>query len=191
MSTARCPDPVPIPDLLDYWLDPLPDDEGDAVEEHLLGCSGCSGTLAELVALGRATRRVVERGGLRVIVGESVVERLAGLGLRLRQYRVPAGGRVDCTVTDQDDIMIARLAAPDTLAQRVDLVICDEAGREGARLADIPAGGAGADVVFIEPIAALRRLEATVIRVRLVGVDENEERLLGEYAFHHTPSSPG
>jgi len=180
-----------LPDLLEYWLDTAPDERLDGVEEHLLGCASCSARLEGVAALGAAIRSIVGEGDLRVFVSDDFVDRLARQGLRLRQYRVPPGGRVDCTVTARDDIMIARLGAPSALASRVDLVICDESGREGARVENIPSPGAGADIVFMEPIEALRRLQATVIRVRLLGVEEKEERLLGEYAFHHTPSSPG
>ena len=30
-------------------------------------------------------------------------------GLRVREYRVPAGGRVDCTVTADDDLLVSHL----------------------------------------------------------------------------------
>jgi hypothetical protein len=107
----------------------------------------------------------------------------------LRQYRVHPGGSVACTVTPQDDVMVARLVAPFELPGRTDLVLCDAGGNEGLRVPDIAVDSSRGEVVFTEPIDALCELGVATARIRLVAVEQSGERILGEYTFNHTPHS--
>ena len=45
-----------------------------------------------------------------MVVSDSFVKRVAEEGLRIREYAPPAGGGVQCTVTAEDDFLIARLS---------------------------------------------------------------------------------
>jgi hypothetical protein len=124
-----------------------------------------------------------------VVVTAALVDRLAREGLRVREYRVAPGGRVACTVTPEDDLVVGRLAAPFPGVGRLDLALCDAEGREQQRWPDIPVSPEGREVVFTAPVDALRALPASVRRYRLIAVESDGERLLGEYTFEHTPSS--
>ena len=53
--------------------------------------------------------------------------------------------------------------------------------------ADLPFDPAAGEVLFLPSAAALRKMPAHTMRVRLVAVDEAGERPLGEYTFAHTP----
>ncbi len=104
----------------------------------------------------------------------------------------PRGGRVECTVTAEDDILIGRLTANLTGAKRVDLCICDERGAEQLRLADIPVHSGTSSVAYQESITFAKASPSNKMIARLVTFDEaGAERPLGEYTFNHTRSLPG
>src|SRR5690349_2320629 len=94
-----------------YWLAALDDPDEEAVEEHLFECDKCGERLRELIALVQGVRELARSGSLRMIVTETFLKSSAEDGLRIRQYAPAAGGSVECTVTAEDDILIARLAA--------------------------------------------------------------------------------
>ncbi len=160
------------------------------MELHLLECDACSQRLQGVADLAGGIRAVARRGTLRVVVTDAFLNELVRDKLRVREYRVAPGGRVACTVTADDDLVVGRLAAPLTGVGRVDLALCDAQGREQQRLQDIPVNPARPEVVVTAPIDVLRTLPASVRRYRLIAVEAGGERLLGEYTFEHTPSVP-
>jgi hypothetical protein len=188
MSRPTCAAPLDLATLLDYWLGDLTPAAEDAIEEHVMSCAICAARLDGLVALGAGIRRLANEGGIWAVVPGAFVERLIDEGLRVRQYRLAPGGRVQCTVTASDDVVAARFAADLRGVTRVDLVQCDAEGREAHRINDIPLTASREEVVVIERIDRLRGLPASVERVKLVTPDAGGERALGEYTFVHTPS---
>jgi hypothetical protein len=186
---ATCAAPLDLPALLDYWLGDLAPDAQDVVEEHVMGCAACADELSRMVAIGAGIRRLAHAGRIWTVVPGAFVERLVAEGLRVRQYRLAPGGSVQCTVTASDDLVAARLAADLRGVTRAHLVKCDAEGREAHRVEDIPLTASTDEVVIVERIDRLRALPVGVERVRLVTPEATGERLLGEYAFVHTPSS--
>jgi hypothetical protein len=189
VRVPRCAAPLSIGVLSDYWLGDIAPEGEAPIEEHLLGCGECGRRLEWVIGLAAATRALSRRGLLRVVVGDGFIGRLAGDGLRLRQYRVRPGESVACTVTPEDDVMVARLVAPFQPAARIDLVFCDASGVEAWRLPDVAVDPARGELAFIEPIDALRELGVSALRIRIVAVGEIGDRVLGEYTFNHTPHS--
>jgi hypothetical protein len=57
----------------------------------------------------------------------------------------------------------------------------------GVRHENIPFDPGAGEVLFLPSAAALRRMPAHVLNMKLVAVDGNGERPLGEYRFVHTP----
>lgn len=191
-ASHSCPSPIDAGILADYWLAALPSSEEESVEEHLLGCDQCSTRLREMIAIAEGVSALARQGSLRMIVSETFVRRAAEEGLRVREYEPEPGGGVQCTVTAEDDVLIARLAAPLSGAKRVDLSICDERGVEQLRLADIPFGPAAASVIYQESMTFAKALPTSKMIARLLVFGEaGEERLAGEYTFNHTRSIPG
>jgi len=187
-----CSHPVDAAILADYWLGMLPDSEEDTVEQHLFGCDGCGDRLREVIALIEEVRRLARNGSLRVVVSDVFLERATADGARIRQYDLPAGGSVQCTVTADDDILIARLAADLSGAGRVDLCFCDERGVEQLRLQDVPHPPGEGSVIYQESMTYAKALPTTTMIARLVSVDDTgSERTLGEYTLNHTRSLPG
>ncbi len=187
-----CSSPLDAAVLADYWLAALTKPEEEAAELHLLDCDQCGARLREVIALAEGVRKIAREGSLRMVVSDAFLKRATQEGLRIREYAPPAGGGVQCTVTAEDDFLIARLAANLTGAKRVDLCLCDERGVEQLRLPDIPVQSGAGSVVYQESITWAKAMPTSKLIARLVTVDEaGGERLLGEYTFNHTRSLPG
>ena len=189
MNGGRCARPLEMTALSDYWIGAMPPEDREPVELHLLECDECGGRLLEIVALAEGTRQLAREGALRVVLNRTFLDRAAQEGLRIRQYAPPRGGGVQCTVTQNDDLVVARLAletAVDlTNVQSVDLAMCDPNGREMMRLRDVPFQAASKEIILNEPIAGLRTFTMEVLLVKMLAMDPRGERLLGEYTFNH------
>ncbi len=185
--TPSCKSSIEQGVLLAYWLGELDEAAEGRTEEHLLGCAACSERLGELVALGKGVRVLARAGGVRAIVNDAFVRRLVAQGVRVREYRVPHNGSVNCTVAPEDDIVIAHLDAPLGGVARLDMVETDSEGKGLTRFEDIPFQTGSDGVVVVPRIDELRALPASTTRMRLLAVDEAGERVIGEYTFNHTP----
>jgi len=181
---------ISLETLIAYWLGELPAAAEEPLEEHLFACAGCSARLEELAALAAGIRAAVREGRVHAVISAPFLELLRRQGLRIREYRVPAGGRVDCTLRADDDAVVSRMQAPLAGAKRVDALQRLELGGEvfETRLEDVPFDPAAGEVLNLPSAAGLRKLPAHTLRVRLVAVDEAGERPLGEYTFAHTPA---
>lgn len=178
--------------LADYWLAALPEADEAAVEAHLLECDHCGDRLREVIALADGVRRLAREGTLRLIVSDTFLQCAAEEGLRVREYALPLGGSVMCTVTDDDDLLIGRLAADLRGATRVDLCFFDADGVEHTRLRDIPVHAGTSSVILQEAIGTAKAAPSHSLTARLVTFDDSgQERLIGEYTFNHTRSLPG
>jgi len=188
----KCSSPTAAAVLADYWIAELAAREEEAVEEHLLECDSCGERLREMIALAEGIRELAREGSLRMVVSDAFLKSVAAEGRRIREYVVPAGGGVECTVTAEDDFLIGRLAVNLSGVTRVDLCICDDAGVERQRLADIPVH-AGVNTINVQESITLAKAAPTATKIfRLLALDESgRERPLGEYTFNHKRSLPG
>jgi hypothetical protein len=175
-------------ELADYWVGDVPPEQEERIEEHLLDCDVCSQRLQELAEMAGNIRDLVRKGAIRGIVTGSFVDRLAGEGLRVREYRLAPGEQVPCTVTHEDDLVIGRLGVDLTDQKHVDFLLCDEEGNEQERWPDIPFSASTGEIIFVERTDTLRALPSTTLVVKLVSIGDHGESLLGEYRFNHTPS---
>jgi hypothetical protein len=185
-----CKEPIGFETLVAYWLGEVAPEEEAPLEEHLFACASCSARLEELSAFADGIRAVVRQGRVAAVISAPFLEALRRQGLRIREYRVPPGGRVDCTMRTDDDAVVSRMQAPLAGVKRVDLLQRVEVGGEVSefRLEDVPFDPAAGEVLTL-PLspAALRKMPAHTARMRLVAVEETGERELGEYVFAHTP----
>lgn len=178
--------------LADYWVGALEGPEEEAAEEHLLACDECGARLREVIALADGVRSLAREGSLRMVVSDSFLRLAAEEGLRVREYAPPRGGGVQCTVTAEDDLLIARFAADLSGAKQVDLCLCDETGQERLRLPDIPVHSDAGGIAYQESITWAKAAPSHTMIARLVARDDaGRERLLGEYTLHHTRTLPG
>jgi len=188
----KCTRPIDPAMLADYWIGIMAAPEEEAVEMHLFECDHCGDRLRQVIGLADGIRKLAREGSLRMIVSDVFLQRVAESGIAVREYRIPPGGSVECTVTAEDDILIGRVAANLSGSKRVDMCICNENGIEQLRLRDIPVHSGRSSVAFQESISYLKSAPSMKMVMRLVGFDdEGSEQLLGEYTFNHTRSLPG
>jgi putative zinc finger protein len=184
--SGACTRPVGDAELLDWRAGELAAADARRVEEHLLSCSECSARAGALQELAQAIGGLVRQGALPLVVLPAVVDRLRREGRRIREYRVPPGGGVQCTVGPEDDVVLARLVADLRDASRIDLVSRVDDGPE-ERHADIPFDPASGEVIFCPVADVLRARPAHVDRLRLLAVGPRGDRIVGDYTFDHRP----
>ncbi len=188
----NCPDAIDTAVLADYWLSLLTASEEENVELHLFECDRCASRLREVITLADGIRNLARSGSLRIILSEAFLDQLAADDVSIRRYSIPAGGLIQCTVTADDDLLVARLASHCTNAARVDLSICDERGIEQVRLPDIPIQPGANHLIYQESITFAKAMPSNKMIARLIAFDEaDSEALISEYAFNHTRSMPG
>ena len=171
--------------LLAWWLDELPEAEADEMEEHLFACDQCTARLRDLLALRESVKRALLAARFATAVTPRFLRQIRDSGLRVREYRVPAGGSVACTITPADDLIASRLEAPLAGVRQLDLIFDD--GGTQHRAAHIPFDAASGEVTVIPPVALIRGWKAATQRMRLVAVNLGAERVIGEYTFNHSP----
>ena len=191
MTQSSCASPIPVANLLEYWLGELDEAREGQLDEHLLGCSHCSGNLQSLVDIADGVRVAFRTGAVNGVVTGAFVKRLAAEGLHLREYHVPQNGSIHCTVTPDDDLLITRLAAPLVGVERLDLERLSGEGTTLERMCDVPFDVTAGEVVLTPRMERVRALPATTVRFRLLAIAPSGERLVGEYTLHHTPYRPG
>ena len=126
-----------------------------------------------------------------MVVSAPFVEAMKRAGMRLREYRTDPGMTTRCTIRADDDAVVSRLRASLAGATRVDMLHRVELGGAAqgeVRVEDVPFDPAAGELVFIPPPAALKKMPAHTMRVRLVAVQDAGERVIGDYTFAHAPS---
>jgi hypothetical protein len=174
-------------ELTEYWLGELEEADEQRVDEHLFACAACSSRLSALVDLGAAIRRTFVEGWLNLALPEPFLRTIKDAGFQVREYDLPAGGSVNCTVTPADDFVVAHLRAPLHGVKRLDVLI-DDATSGKHRANDVAFDPSADTLVTVTSTAYLKTLQHSQQRVRLVAVDGVEERVLADYTFNHYPS---
>jgi hypothetical protein len=184
-----CDHPLELKTLVDYWFGDLPAPDAERVEERLFECDDCGGRLRALVALGDGVRRLAHQGAVQMIVTPSFLETASREGLRIREYVVPPGGRVACTVTAQDDLLLGRMRADFTGVSRLD-VRAQVEGQPEVWIKDVPVSPDAQELIMSQAMPAARTLPHVVLHFRLVAREGPSGRVLGDYTFDHTPTLP-
>jgi hypothetical protein len=189
MRNPPCVAPLGTQQLLAYWLDELDEREAETTEQHVFGCAECSAALERIVALAEGTRKLLGQGEIASVLSPSFVQRMKAAGLRIREYRLQPHTSVNCTVTPEDDLVLAHLHASLEDVKRLDAIVeYVEAGVK-TRLVDLSFNASDGEVVFLPRTSDLRPIQRATQRVRLVSADENGERTLGVYTFNHRAAS--
>ena len=189
--TPPCSDPIDVAVLVDYWRAALEPAQEEAVEAHLFNCDACGDRLRQMIALVDSLSDLARSGTLRMILGTEFAAHATGEGRQVREYVANPGDSVQCTVSADDDFLVARLVADLSGAERVDLSV-SLAGVEIDRMQDVPMNEAAGAVVYQESIDFAKTAPSNSMQMRLLAIDAaGGERLLGEYTFHHTRTIPG
>jgi anti-sigma factor RsiW len=177
-------------ELLSWWLGELEGAEAERIEEHLFACGRCAARLQRLIGIGEALRDTIRRGDVGFVASAPLVRRMKEAGLTVREYTLEAGGSVSCTIAPGDDFVVAHLHAPLGDVRRLDLIFEDRfVGTQ--RMTDVAFDRQAGELTMVPSAAMLRSLGHEQQRVRLVAVEAEGERVLGDYTFNHHPFRPG
>ena len=186
MTRAACT-ALQTQELTEYWLGELDEAHEQRVDEHLFACGACSSRLSALVDLGAGIRRTFVEGWLSIVLPEQFLRRIKDAGFQVREYDLPAGGSVNCTITPDDDFVVSYLHAPLEGVKRLDVLIDDTtSGKHRAN--DVAFDSEAGTLASVTSTAYLKTLGHSQQRVRLVAVDGVEERVIADYTFNHSPS---
>jgi hypothetical protein len=179
----------PSIDLLrDYWLHDSDAATTDAVDEHLMQCDACGQLLDGLVALGDGVREAFRAGAVAAVTSGAFVQRLAAQGLKVREYRLPHDGSVNCTVAPEDELLVSHLEAPLQGVQRLDaLAQLSTEPDVQHRLQDIPFDPQAGEVLYVPKLTDIRKLPAHTLTITLLAVESGGTREVGRYTFRHRP----
>lgn len=190
MTSPSCQAPIEWATLIDYWLGELPPDSEAGIEAHYLCCAECSRRLERLATLARGIGDLARTSGVDMVINDEILLRLKQDGLKVREYHVPNNGSVNCTVAPEDDFVIGRLEAPLSGLGRVDLLTLDSEGNTLYRQQNVPFLADSGGVIMAPGIEKLRAMPASTLHFRLLAVDDQGERILGDYIFNHSPYEP-
>ena len=188
--SASCESPLAWDSLIAYWCGDLNAGIEEQIEEHNLGCAHCSRRLEQIRDLAQGVRLLARTSGVSMITSDAFVRRLAEEGLRVREYRVPLNGSVNCTIAPEDDFIVGHLEAPLAGMQRIDMLTLDGEGQVLQRQEDIPFAAESGCVVVVPAVETIRAMPKTTMHLRLLAMDDMGEQVLGDYKFHHTPPQP-
>jgi hypothetical protein len=191
MSSHESASGTPLTTLIAYWLGELDRAQEVALEEHLFDCGECHARLRALVELGQGVKQAMRAGRMGAVLTPVFVAQLQQSGLRLREYRLQPGENVYCTVTPQDDLVVAHLQAPLGGIQRLDLQFYDETAGTSWRIEDVPFVPNSAGIALASNTQALRKLSFATQRVELLAVEGATQRIVATYTFNHSPHRAG
>jgi len=188
MSATMVAGHLPIETLLAWWLHETDAADTDAVDEHLLRCDACGETLDALVGLADGVRAAFKAGLVGAIASGDFIARLASRGHRVREYRLPCNGGVDCTVAPDDELLVAHLETPLQDVDRLDAVVTlSFAPDVQHRLEDVPFDAQAGEVLWLPKFDLIRNAPAHTAEVTLLSVDADAAHELGRYTFRHQP----
>lgn len=189
--------------LVDYWAGDLPAASEVDVEEHLFACDDCARRMS---AVGRLADGVLltigRRGGVNIVVTESLVEQLEREGLVVRHYRAALGDVVPCGVGAHDDLLVTTIDADLTGVERVTMSLHAGDGRRLRYVEDAPVDRASGKLVYTlsGELARSREFEDAVrggpqvpgvtgevlkLVMKFAAVEPGGERLLGQIELAH------
>lgn len=177
-----------LEDLLDYWLGDGDSPALDAMDEHLMRCAACGERLDELIALGHGVRAAFHAGAVSAMASDAFVRRLAGQGLRIREYRLAHNGSVDCSVAPDDELLVAHLEAPLGGVERLDALTSasTEPGVQH-RMEDVPFDPRLGEVLYLARLAEVRQMQAHTFQLTLLSVHAGGASEVGRYTLRHRP----
>jgi hypothetical protein len=185
MTTPAAPC-LSIGELSDYWTADAAPEQIERIEAHVFACAACTELLAEADLLRRSIGSVARAGGFQAFVTDSLLNQLSRDGVRVRTYVMNAGGSVQCTVWDDDDILVTRLRADFGGVSTVDAVMRLDTGEEWGRASDVPVPEGGGELIMALPAALVRHAPDGPMRLTLRASSTSQDApALAEYTFDH------
>ena len=190
MTMADCTTSLSSAEIFEYWAGELNPRDEERIENHVFTCTRCAAALAEGEALARGLRTLVRSGTFHSLVSESVLNRLARDGARIRTYSLRPGDVVPCAVWADDEVVVTRLRGDFSGVEAVSVAATLANGQELSRSDDVPLRPGQDELIDAISAEWLRQLPATTVRLRVTAGHGSEERLLGEYTLAHAGPVP-
>jgi hypothetical protein len=185
MNDSRCPGPIAFADVVDYWAGDLAPDEEERVEEHVFACAECARELAAAEALARDIKSVAREGRLISVVTDSILNRLAADGVRIRTFTLEGEDVVPCAVWADDDLIVARIRADLAEVESVTIVTRQASGEEIGRLADVAVRPGQREILNAFSAAHLRKLPQTRVHITITAHAGSSEDTIARYTLEH------
>jgi hypothetical protein len=185
MTMADCTTSLSSAEIFEYWAGELNPRDEERIENHVFTCTRCAAALAEGEVLARGLRALVRSGTFHSLVSESVLNRLARDGARIRTYSLRPGDVVPCAVWADDEVVVTRLRGDFSGVEAVSVAATLANGQELSRSNDVPVRPGQDELIDAISAEWLRQLPATTVRLRVTTGHGSEERLLGDYTLAH------
>ena len=185
MTAQRCSTPIPFADAVDYWAGELTAAEEQRIEDHVFTCSACGGELAAAEALAQGIAAMARAGRLHSVITDSILNRLAADGVRIRMFTLEGPAVVPCAVWADDELIVSRIRADFSGAGSVTIVTRRASGEEILRVSDVAVRPGQREILNAFSAAQLRKLPATRVHVSVTTNSENGERTIAEYTLEH------
>jgi hypothetical protein len=186
-----CNAPLPLEWLIDYGLGELAPPDEELMEQHLFECASCAARLELLERLRSKVAELVAGGLASAAVTGHVLERFAESGPPVRQYRIPPGGKVECTAAPEDAYVAIRLAADfqdfSDIRMNVDFLDIDSGNRSRSTVEDVPVDRNLNEIVLLFPGSVVRGYPRSLWKLEIHGRRERQEVPLGVFELDHTP----
>lgn len=185
MNDTRCPAPIGFADVVDYWAGDLAPAEEDRLEEHVFTCAECARELAAAETLARDIRSVARGGRLISVVTDSILNRLAADGVRIRTFTLEGEDVVPCAVWTDDDLVVARIRADLAEVDSVTIVTRQASGEEIGRLSDVAVRPGQREILNAFSAAHLRNLPQTRVHITVTAQGGSREGTIAAYTLEH------
>lgn len=185
MNDTRCPSPIGFAAVVDYWAGDLTQAEEDRIEEHVFTCGDCARELAAAQALARGVTELARQGRLLAVVTDTILNRLAADGVRIRMFTLEGSEVVPCAVWADDDLVVSRIRGDFADVNAVTIATRQASGEEISVLSDVAVRPGQREILNAFPAAQLRTLPATRVLVTVTGRSESGQRTIAEYTLEH------
>lgn len=185
MTDPRCTAPLGFEDIVDYWAGDLTPAEEDRIDEHVFACALCARALSDAAALGAGIAAVARHGRLHTVVTDTILNRLAADGVRIRTFTPEAHAVIPCAVWEDDDLIVSRIRADLSGVDSVTIVARRESGEEISRLAGIAVHPGQHEILNAFSAERLRALPSTRVLITVTTPAGSGDRTLAEYTLEH------
>ena len=185
MTAPRCAAPIAFADVVDYWAGELTGGEEQRIEDHVFTCAACARELAAAETLTRGIAAMARAGRLHSVITDSILNRLAADGVRIRMFTLDGPAVVPCAVWADDDLIVSRIRADFSGAESVSIVTRRASGEEIRRVSDVAVRPGQREILNAFSAAQLRKLPATRVHVSVTARSESGERTIAEYTLDH------
>jgi hypothetical protein len=185
MNDRRCPSPIGFADVVDYWTGDLGGAAEDRIEEHVFACAECARELAAAEAIARGISALAREGRLQSVVTDTILNRLAADGVRIRMFTLEGSAVIPCAVWADDDLVVSRIRGDFADAASVTIATRQTSGEPISVLPDIAVRPGQREILNAFPAAQLRELPATRVLVTVTAHGASGQRTIAEYTLEH------